>query len=124
MTPARALATLEAAGVRVCLAPDGTVRLDAARPPPPDVLALARAHRDAIAQLLALPAPQPSDARSRRRMPPSWSDPSIHPARGIACYCCKGRTWWTEMQAPSGWRCHRCHPPVPGLPGGVMEIQT
>ena len=49
MTAAAALARLDAAGVRVRLRDDGLLNLTAAGPPPPDVLALARAHRDGIA---------------------------------------------------------------------------
>ena len=58
MTAAAALARLDAAGVRVRLRDDGLLTLTAAGPPPPDVLALARAHRDGIASLLARRAQQ------------------------------------------------------------------
>ena len=74
--PAAALAALGAAGVRVRLEADGTVRLAAAAPPPPNVLALARAHRDGIAALLAGQAP--SAARVALvplpGVPPEWCE--------------------------------------------------
>ncbi len=71
MTPADALAELRAAGVRVRLRDDGLVALDAASPPPPAVLALARTHRDGIAALLRCQAHDPAPAISPVATPPS-----------------------------------------------------
>ena len=62
MTAAAALARLGAAGVRVRLRDDGSLNLTAAAPPPPDMLVLARAHRDGIAALLAGKAQQAARA--------------------------------------------------------------
>jgi hypothetical protein len=70
MTAARAIARAEAAGVRLRLRPDGTVRMEAAAPPPADVLADLRRWRDDVARLLV--------ARDRRPecgpMPPGEHD--------------------------------------------------
>ena len=76
MTPAAALAALAAAGVHAALQGDGTVRLKAALPPPLDVLALARAHRDGIAALLAERAHQAARAGlpPLPGLPPDWTE--------------------------------------------------
>ncbi len=75
MTAAAALASLAAAGVHAGLQADGTVRLNAAQPPPPEVLALARAHRDGIAVLLAERAQQAARAglQTVPGVPPDWT---------------------------------------------------
>ena len=70
MTPADTLAALRTAGVRVRLRGDGMVALDAARPPPPAVLTLARTHRDGIAALLRYQAHEPAPAISPAAIPP------------------------------------------------------
>lgn len=141
MTPATALAALGEAGVRVRLQADGTVRLDATAPPPPTVLALARAHRDGIAALLReqerwapgpgkmlsisrpmLPAPEPSAWPGKQ--PPSWAEPAAVPQHGAWCGCCLGRRWWCEVCAPAGWRCWTCHPPVHLSQEDVRDMLT
>ncbi len=53
MSAAAALARAEAAGVRFRLAPGGGVRMEAAAPPPPDVLADLRRWREDVARVLA-----------------------------------------------------------------------
>jgi hypothetical protein len=53
MTAAAALARAQAAGVRLRLTPDGTVEVEADRPPPPEVLHELRQWRAQIAALLA-----------------------------------------------------------------------
>ena len=70
MTPADAIAELRVAGVRVRLRDDGMVALDAAGPPPPAVLTLARAHRDGIAALLRCQTHEPTPAISPTAAPP------------------------------------------------------
>lgn len=134
MTPAKALAGLRAAGVAVVLRPDGTVGLTAAAPPPPGLLATARAHRGAIAALLregdgAAPRPAtvspdtvPFDPAAKR--PPSWSNPAAVPRPGVWCGCCRGGRWWCEASGPRGWRCRTCHPPAHLGPGDVCEVAT
>jgi hypothetical protein len=61
MSAARALARAEAMGVRVRRRPDGGLRVEADRPPPPEVLDELRRWRDEIARLLAA-QDIPSDA--------------------------------------------------------------
>lgn len=53
MSAAETLARAEAAGVRLRLRPDGGVRMEAAAPPPADLLADLRRWRDDVARLLA-----------------------------------------------------------------------
>ncbi len=53
MSARAAIAQAEAAGVHLRLDADGQVRLSAAAPPPPDLLAELRRHRDEVARLLA-----------------------------------------------------------------------
>jgi hypothetical protein len=53
MSAARALARAEAAGLRLRLRPDGGLRVEADRPPPPEVLDELREWRDQVAALLA-----------------------------------------------------------------------
>lgn len=52
MSAAETLARAEAAGVRLRLRPDGGVRMEAAAPPPADVLADLRRCREDVARLL------------------------------------------------------------------------
>ena len=78
MTPALALAELHAAGVRVRLQDDGKMRLDASAPPPLVMLALARAHRDGIAELLRTERVAEPTARPLPGVPAAWCE-------GVAC---------------------------------------
>lgn len=132
------LAGLRAAGVTVVLRPDGTVGLTAAVPPPPGLLAAARAHRGAIVAFLrerAGAAPvTPSDAAPvspgiipadpAAKRPPSWADSATVPRPGAWCSCCRGWRWWREASDPRGWRCWTCHPPLHLAPGQVREVAT
>lgn len=43
-------------------------------------------------------------------LPPSWSMVTIEPTAGARCRSCGGRHWWSEEDAPRGWRCATCHP--------------
>jgi hypothetical protein len=54
VSAAAALARAEAAGIRLRLRPNGGVRMEAAVPPPPDVLADLRRWREDVAHLLAV----------------------------------------------------------------------
>ena len=102
MTPVAALAALDAAGVRVRLQADGTVRLDASNPPTSEVLALARAHRDGIAALLRNAATPPDSP-----MPPMH--PMVFPSLplaamelpGVPPVWCEGVARLAAMPAPS-----------------------
>ena len=121
-----AVAALDAAGVRLHLAADGTVRLSADAPPPPDVLALARAHRDTRAALLAdreraaaTAAPEPT----LHQVAPTWDGISM-PRPAQTCFCCGSRRYWTEAQRNRGWRCRTCHPPDHLAPEAVTELHT
>lgn len=132
------LAGLRAAGVTVVLRPDGTVGLTAAVPPPPGLLAAARAHRGAIVALLreragaapvtpsdaAPPSPGivPADPAAKR--PPSLADLTVVPRPGAWCSCCRGRGWWCEASDPRGWRCATCHPSDHLAPGEVRAVRT
>lgn len=53
--------------------------------------------------------------------PPSWPDPDAVPSPGCWCSCCRGAHWWREREAPSGWRCRTCHPPVHLPPGEIIQ---
>lgn len=97
MTPAAALEALGAAGVRVSLRDDGTVRLDAAAPPPPEVLALARAHRDGIAALLlGSEAANPASPAEIAPRPPAA--PPMLP--GVPLAWCEGVALLAVLPAP------------------------
>lgn len=56
-----------------------------------------------------------------QQRPPSWTDSTALPSRGCFCSCCKGQRWWSERDAPKGWRCCTCHPPN-HLPSEQTEI--
>jgi hypothetical protein len=102
MSAARALARAQAAGLRLCLRPDGGVRVEADAPPPAEVLADLRRWRDDIARMLAARAP-PLDGEG---LPCA------------ACPACGGGMYWKDAALPlegPGWRCEACHPPPPGL---------
>jgi hypothetical protein len=70
VSAARAIARAEAAGVRLLLRPDGGVRMEAAAPPPADVLGELRRWRDDVARLLAARERQPECGP----MPPAEHD--------------------------------------------------
>jgi hypothetical protein len=70
MSAARAIARAEAAGVRLLLRPDGGVRMEAAAPPPADVLGELRRWRDDVARLLVARERQPECGP----MPPAEHD--------------------------------------------------
>ena len=137
MSAAAALARAEAAGVHFRLAPGGSGRMEAAAPPPPDVLADLRRWREDVAHLLAardglsarqpVPASEPL-ARLLHRSPPAaadWRSLPFGPERGEAfaaarlapgaCRRCAGRRWWRGEGAQAAPRCMACHPPPPGL---------
>jgi len=133
MSAAAALARAEAAGVRFRLAPGGGVRMEAAAPPPPDVLADLRRWREDVAALLAArkgqaarPAAPPAPAAWWRLPYGEARGRAFAEARAMpgACPCCAGRRWWREAdEAPPG-RCMACHPPPPGLPLTVTETRA
>lgn len=61
--------------------------------------------------------------------PPAWLDTSNMPLPGAWCGCCgrqegKGGRWWREREAPTGWCCWTCHPPVHLGPQDVVEHRT
>lgn len=62
--------------------------------------------------------------RAARMRPPSWSDPAALPSAGCLCSCCAGQSWWCEVDAPRGWRCSTCHPPLGLRPDQVREVST
>jgi hypothetical protein len=64
VSAARAIARAEAAGVRLLLRPDGGVRMEAAAPPPADVLGELRRWRDDVARLL-VPRERPAVAAEK-----------------------------------------------------------
>lgn len=136
------IAELRQAGAVLSCSADRRVRFAASVALPPDLLARARAHRDAIADALGAedatpadtstdppPLPEPGtperarwDARhaamvrgllaTAMQRPPSWSDTASIPSLGCWCSCCRGQRWWTEREGPKGWRCGACHPPA------------
>lgn len=75
------------------------------------------------------PEASPVALLSGYQRPPGWSDPDDGPQAGEWCGCCSrwhrrpGR-WWRETDAPRGWRCWTCHPPVHLAPGEVVEVRT
>jgi hypothetical protein len=74
----------------------------------------------------AVPGPtiSPGYLRAARRLPPSWSDPTTLPPPGSFCSCCKGQRWWSERDAPKGWRCAACHPPDHLASDAMTEVLT
>jgi hypothetical protein len=136
------VARLRAVGVTLTVTDAGRVRFKAGVPLPPDLLAEARAHRDAIAALLLAgeistgasiratypPTVTRDDLDPVRRAalirPPSWSDPAARPSAGCFCSCCKTRRWWCEREQPKGWRCYTCHPPDCMGPDETVEVRT
>ena len=143
------MAELREAGAVLTCSADRRVRFAASVPLPADLLARARAHRDAIADAIlaedaaardTTPDPPPlSEAGTPARVrgdaehaqmvrgllnaacqrPPSWSDSAATPSPGCWCSCCKGYRWWCEREAPKGWRCGTCHPPLHLAPGVI-----
>jgi hypothetical protein len=73
VSAAAVLAQLTAAGCRVTLRPDGRVSVRPA--PAPDLLALARQHRDEIAQLVASATDACTSASSAEAAPPAAEAP-------------------------------------------------
>jgi hypothetical protein len=125
------LASLHAAGVILRLDGD-RVRFSAPPDTHPDLLAEARAQRNAIlaalkaeasiakpavppAGPLAAPIPAPRPYRQ-----PSWSDIADEPRPDDVCSSCRGSRWWTERHNPRGWRCATCHPPL-HLPANAVR---
>ena len=115
MTAAAALARLGAAGVRVRLRDDGSLNLTAAAPPPPDMLVLARAHRDGIAALLAGKAQQAARARFVLNAPGATlplnpahkADAPISESPGVPPDWCRGMALLAVRPAPhaiQSWR--------------------
>ena len=144
---ARSLVTrLREAGATLTCSDAGRVQFKAPAPLPPDLLADARVHRDAIAAVLLAeavpdgatvhrahhapraPIPTGDDLDGFRRAalmrPPSWADPAARPSAGSYCSCCRGRRWWCELEAPKGWRCYTCHPADGARPGETIEVRT
>lgn len=112
MSGLAALAELGAAGVRAWLRDDGTITLHSAAPPPPDVLALARMHRDGIAALLRQGAALPRAADPMPPMPPTvFAPPPISALRlpGVPAAWCGGVTRLATMQAPDSIALPRWH---------------
>ena len=144
MSAAVALARAEAAGVRFHRAPGGGVRMEAAGPPPSDVLADLRRWREGVASLLALrdtPATRQPPPASDARASASSAAPSAAMGRRSlafggalraafaaarlspgACWCCAGRRWWRGEGVQAAPRCMACHPPPPGL--AFREVAT
>ena len=148
------MAELRQAGAVLTCSADRRVRFTAPVPLPPDLLARARAHRDAIADAMLSddtavtdttpdlrPLPEPgTPARARwdaqqaqmvrglldtaRQRPPSWVDAAATPSAGCRCSCCRGQRWWCEREAPKGWRCGTCHPPLHLAPGLIRWTGT
>jgi hypothetical protein len=88
-------------------------------PATPAQAAEERADRVAIAAEPLLPPPGSPERgmlnayeRAALQRPPSWSGADPVPTPGCWCSCCHGHRWWREREAPSGWRCSTCHPPV------------
>jgi hypothetical protein len=79
VTAARALASAQAAGVRLRLTPDGTVKVEADAPPPAELLAELRKWRGDIVRLLA--APDPDLAAELAVMREHYAEPSAEPYR-------------------------------------------
>ncbi len=61
--------------------------------------------------------------RIRKRMT-SWVQASDEPQPGDHCGCCSGSLWWTQSEAPRGWCCCRCRPPVHLPPGAFRVVAT
>lgn len=62
--------------------------------------------------------------RAALRRPPSWTPASALPSPGAFCTCCAGQRWWCEREAPSGWCCVTCYPPVHLPAEAVRELRT
>ena len=104
-------------------------------PPPADDAAEMQAAREAEAAgaYPVLPEAEHRTAlvglmRAAMMRPPSWANATTRPPPGAWCGCCSrhcaeaGGRWWTEREAPKGWRCAVCYPPPSHLAGnGVCE---
>ena len=101
-TPAALLGRLRAAGATVRLV-DGRPRIHAPVALPPDLLAEARANREAVmAGLVAANDPTPMD----------------HAGPTAPCPACGSGRWWRTSAFPTGrtpgpWTCTTCSPPPP-----------
>jgi hypothetical protein len=71
--------------------------------------------------------PAGPDGRMQRALllkrPPSWAGPTDLPLRDSSCSCCGLGRWWSERDAPTGWRCWTCHPPDHLTPDEVTEFR-
>jgi hypothetical protein len=67
---------------------------------------------------------EPMPVQSLRKRPVSWARAADEPAPGDVCGCCASRLWWTETDAPKGWRCACCHPPAHLQPGQFRAVAT
>ena len=61
--------------------------------------------------------------------PVSWPNPAATPPPGAWCSCCgrherQGGQWWRELEAPTGWRCYTCHPPLHLDENAVWVVRT
>lgn len=123
MSAAAALARAEAAGVRLRLLPDGSVRLTSEAPPPPEVLADLRRWRGEVACLVALrdgimaPASAPPPVRDWRNLPFGAQRGKAFAVARLeagACFSCAGHRRWCEPDEDGPGLCITCHPPLPG----------
>jgi hypothetical protein len=137
MSAARALARAQAAGLRLCLRPDGGVRVEADAPPPAEVLADLRRWRDDIARMLAAQDRQPEadngDDPERQALAAYYGEPprarpyrptDPDPLRGgvlvsappldaeglpfAACPACGGGLFWKPADLPPEGPGWRC----------------
>ena len=95
MNAVAVLAELRQAGAVLSCEPGGRVRFTAPHPLPPDLLAEARRHKDAIARLLAVSV---DGAELPRAL----------------CPACGAGTWWRVSVlsgGPGPWQCQGCEPP-------------
>lgn len=94
MTAAAALARAEAVRARLILRPDGGVRMEAAKPPPPDVVADLRRWRDDVTHLVAARA-----ALGVAHPAPDWRALPFGPERGEPFMA-----WRSPQSTPDGER--------------------
>jgi len=69
--------------------------------------------------------------RAALMRPPAWGErPDCRPTPGAWCGCCgrnppaEGGRWWTESEAPKGWRCCVCFPPTHLLEGRYRIVES
>jgi hypothetical protein len=131
------LPRLRAAGAQVALH-DGRLIVSKASMVPPDLMTEAKARRDDLLTELTTDnarheAPFVDDPEERaaiqaealpvRHLRPRAAGQG-QPQPGDYCGCCKGSLWWTEAEAPKGWRCCCCHPPAHLAPGQFRAVAT